>query len=111
MKIFLVPNFRMSPYLVAITVTDYVSVKSPVHNTSVWASAQEIKDGKGDYALDIAPKMLNFYENYFKAEYPLAKMDLVSEPKKMIAMENWGLMIFDPIGLLLDPDNDDPEAV
>ena len=100
----------MSPYLVAITVVDYVSVKSPVHNTSVWASSKDIQDGRGDYALEIAPRIIKFYENLLDAAYPLSKMDLVSESKKHSAMENWGLIIFDPIALLLDPNSPDPEA-
>ena len=99
----------MSTYLVAITVTDYASIKSNEHNTSVWASAKDIKDGKGDYALEIAPKILNFYERHFETEYPLQKIDLVNEPSKGGAMENWGLLIF-PQSYILDPENPDPET-
>ena len=37
-------------------------------------------------------------------EYPLPKLDLMHEARKGMAMENWGLVLFTPRLLLLDPD-------
>ena len=37
-------------------------------------------------------------------EYPLPKLDLMYEARKGMAMENWGLVLFSPRTLLLDPD-------
>ena len=48
-----------------------------------------------DYANDIGPKLLNFFENYFGEYYPLPKMDMVSVPQfRAAAMENWGLILY-----------------
>ena len=37
-------------------------------------------------------------------DYPLPKLDLMYEARKGMAMENWGLVLFSPRTLLLDPD-------
>ena len=36
-------------------------------------------------------------------DYPLPKLDLMYEARKGMAMENWGLVLFAPRTLLLDP--------
>ncbi len=57
-----------------------------------------------DFALQTAVKCLDFYEEYFNIKYPLAKCDLVALPDfSSMAMENWGLITFRDLGLVVDP--------
>jgi len=99
---------EMSPYLVAVGVTDYKPIRSSTDNTTVWGPKADIEAGRGDYSIRIAPEIIKFYEEYFQVEYPLPKMDLMYEVKKGGAMENWGLILFDPRTIMLDADaNDD----
>ena len=57
-----------------------------------------------DYALDVAARTIEFYEQYFDTEYPLPKSDHVALPDfSSGAMENWGLITYREIALLADP--------
>ncbi|KAF5279560.1 hypothetical protein FQR65_LT03382 [Abscondita terminalis] len=61
-------------------------------------SADQIK-----LAIDLSPKILEFYENYFKIKFPLPKIDLVGVPDfGFNAMENWGLITFRETAILFD---------
>jgi len=100
----------MSPYLVCVAVTDYKPVRSETDNTTVWAPAANIEAGEGDYSALVGPEVLRFYGDLYQVEYMLPKMDLVYEAHKGSAMENWGLILFDPRALMLDPSNTDPDV-
>ena len=97
---------RMSSYLVAVAVTDYKSI-STGDNVTIWVPSEDLEAGRGDYASVMAPEIMRFYAEYFDVKYPLPKMDLMYEPMKGGAMENWGLVLFAPITLLLDAEADD----
>ncbi|RXG69955.1 Aminopeptidase N, partial [Armadillidium vulgare] len=57
-----------------------------------------------DYALEISPKLLQFLEGYFNAEYPLPKLDMAAIPNfKFNGMENWGLIMYRESAVLYDP--------
>jgi len=99
----------MSPYLVAIAITDFVSLPSLDNSTTVWAPREDIEAGRGDFSQQIGPACMQKYAEYFKVEYPLPKQDLVYEAKKGGAMENYGLVIFAPRTLMLDADASDDE--
>ena len=99
----------MSPYLVAVAITDYVPLPSSDNRTTVWAPADDIEAGRGDYANVVGPAVTAHYENYFKLPYMLQKLDLMYEAKKGGAMENWGLILFAPRTILLDADAGDSE--
>lgn len=59
-----------------------------------------------EFALDIAVRCLEFYENYFNIDYPLAKCDFIALPDFASgAMENWGCITFREQALLVDPEN------
>ena len=59
-----------------------------------------------DFALDVAVKCLEFYNNYFGIPYPLKKCDLIALPDFASgAMENWGCITFREQSLLVDPAN------
>ena len=100
-------SVKMSTYLVAVAITDYKQIVTSDNMTSVWAPTEDIDQGRGDFSSIIGPEIIHFYEEYFQVDYPLPKMDLVYEPKKGGAMENWGLILFAPRTLMLDADADD----
>lgn len=59
-----------------------------------------------DFALDVAVKCLEFYNDYFGIPYPLEKCDLIALPDFASgAMENWGCITFREQALLVDPAN------
>ncbi|XP_061525821.1 aminopeptidase N-like isoform X1 [Phycodurus eques] len=102
------PTARMSTYLLAFLVCDFAYVESHQQNdvqVRVWARRKAIADGHGDYALNVTGKILQFYERYYKAPYPLPKSDQVALPDfNAGAMENWGLVTYRETALLYDPE-------
>jgi len=100
----------MSVYLFALAVTDYVKQTSYDPTVNVWCSVEDFDAGRGLFGADIGARILDFYGEYFGSPYSLPKMDLVSEEDKFGAMENWGLVLFDPVTLLLDPELIDVEG-
>ncbi|CAL7935732.1 unnamed protein product [Xylocopa violacea] len=82
----------MSTYLVAFIVSDFEVLKSESgRNFRVWARSEAIEQAR--YTLDIGPRILEYYEDYFKIKFPLPKMDSVALPDFAAgAMENWGLI-------------------
>ncbi|KAG1678936.1 Aminopeptidase N [Nymphon striatum] len=112
---------KMSTYLLAFVVSDFVQLKSPSQEIDfrVWARKDVIDQAR--YSLDIGPKMLKYYENYFNITYPLPKIDSLLVPISQVltsyifidmfaapefaagAMENWGLIIYRETAMLVDP--------
>ena len=96
---------KMSSYLVAFVVGNIH--KKTTHTkrgieVNVWASAAQ-KASTLDFALDTAAKVIDFYEEYFGVDYPLAKCDHVALPDfSSGAMENWGLITYREVCLLAD---------
>lgn len=83
----------MSTYLVAFLVTDFDVLKTSDNFFGVWARKEAIEQAR--YSLDIGPKILKYYEDYFKIKFPLQKIDMVAIPDFAAgAMENWGLITY-----------------
>jgi puromycin-sensitive aminopeptidase len=56
------------------------------------------------FALDCATKSLDAYNDFFGIKYPLPKLDMVAIPEFAAgAMENWGLVTYREVDLLIDP--------
>jgi aminopeptidase N len=96
---------RMSTYLVA-WVTGELQRKTATTNRGVevgiWSTPAQPIDSL-DFALDIAVRSIEFYEQYFDTEYPLPKSDHVALPDfSSGAMENWGLITYRETTLLAD---------
>uniref|UniRef100_A0A3B4BEX6 Aminopeptidase n=1 Tax=Periophthalmus magnuspinnatus TaxID=409849 RepID=A0A3B4BEX6_9GOBI len=90
------PSVKMSTYLVAFVVCDFKSV-----TVSIYAAPE--KWHQTHFALEVAVKMLDFYEEYFNIQYPLPKQDLIAIPDfQSGAMENWGLTTYRETSLLFD---------
>ncbi|XP_037536391.1 endoplasmic reticulum aminopeptidase 2 [Nematolebias whitei] len=98
-------SVKMSSYLVAFVICDFKSVSATTSSgvkVSVYAAPE--KWLQTHYALEVAVKMLDFYEEYFNIHYPLPKQDLIAIPDfQSGAMENWGLTTYRETSLLFDP--------
>jgi aminopeptidase N len=97
---------RMSTYLVAWVAGELhkktATTKRGVE-VNIWATPAQ-PAASLDFALDIATRTIDFFENYFDTPYPLPKSDHVALPDfSSGAMENWGLVTYREIALLADP--------
>lgn len=94
----------MSTYLVAFIVGDlkYIETNEFRIPVRVYATPdQDIEHGR--FSLNLAAKTLAFYEKAFDSEFPLPKMDMVAVPDFSAgAMENWGLITYRVVDVLLD---------
>jgi aminopeptidase N len=100
------PTPRMSTYLLAFVIGELQNIATKTQrgtDVSVWATvAQPAKSM--DFALDIARASIEFFEDYFGVDYPLAKADHVAVPDFSAgAMENWGLITYRERALLVYP--------
>ncbi len=97
----------MSTYLLAFA---YGKVKFKEAKTkkgvSIRAFATPDKIDQVDFALGVATKCLDFYDDYFDIDYPLEKSDMIALPDFASgAMENWGLVTYREQCMLVDPEN------
>jgi puromycin-sensitive aminopeptidase len=98
---------KMSSYLLAFVYGDmgYKEAKTK-DGTLVRCYATPDNVQYTDFALDVAVKTLEFYNEYFDIPYPLAKCDFIALPDFASgAMENWGCITFREQALLVDPAN------
>lgn len=81
----------MSTYLVVVIVGEFDYVEGMAQdNVPVRIYTPPGKQEQGRFALEVAIKALNFYNDYFGIKYPLPKCDLVAIPDFAVqAMENW----------------------
>ncbi len=98
---------KMSTYLLAFVYGDLKYLESKTKDGVVvrtYATPDQVKFT--DFALDVAVKCLEFFNDYFAIDYPLEKCDFVALPDFASgAMENWGLITFREHTLLVDPAN------
>lgn len=102
------PTVRMSSYLVAFVFGDMqkklTKTKSGVEIGVFATKAHKAKEL--DFALDIAKRSIEFYEDFYETPYPLEHSYQVALPDFSAgAMENWGCVTYREAYLLLDPDN------
>uniref|UniRef100_A0A7N8XR51 Aminopeptidase n=1 Tax=Mastacembelus armatus TaxID=205130 RepID=A0A7N8XR51_9TELE len=99
---------RMSTYYLAWAVCNFTYRETQTDSgvtIRLYARPDAISSGAGDYALHITKRLLGFYQDYFKVQYSLPKLDLLAVPKHpYAAMENWGLSVFVEQKILLDAD-------
>ncbi|MFZ2544592.1 MAG: M1 family metallopeptidase, partial [Candidatus Saccharimonadales bacterium] len=96
---------RMSTYLLAFVVGDLqkksAKTKSGVE-VNIWSTPAQPFTSL-DFALDIAVRAIEFYDDYFDTPYPLPKSDHVALPDfSSGAMENWGLITYRETTLLAE---------
>lgn len=81
----------MSTYLVAYSINDFEYRESNVSDVIFRIYARPEAIAQVEYAKEIGPKVLKYFEKTFKVEYPLPKMDMIAIPDFSAgAMENWG---------------------
>jgi puromycin-sensitive aminopeptidase len=97
----------MSTYLLAFVVGD-IAYQEAVSKNGVkirtYATKHQVEHTA--FALDIAVKCMDYYEEYYDIPFPLGKCDFIALPDFASgAMENWGLITFREQTLLMDPDS------
>lgn len=97
---------KMSTYLVAWVVGEMHKVSTKTDSgveVNVWATVAQKPDSL-TFALDIAKRSIEFFDDYYGVAYPLPKSDHVALPDfSSGAMENWGLITYREVALLVDP--------
>ncbi|MDL2363428.1 MAG: M1 family metallopeptidase [Patescibacteria group bacterium] len=95
---------RMSTYLLAFVAGDMGFEQATTKNgTLVRSYATTAKAPLTAYSVEVAVKVLEFFEDYFGVAYPLPKLDMVALPDfSSGAMENWGLVTYRESVMLLD---------
>ena len=97
---------RMSSYLLAWVVGELHKKTAHTKNdveVNIWATPAQ-KPESLDFALDIATRTIEYFDEYFGIPYPLPKSDHVALPDfSSGAMENWGLITYREVALLADP--------
>lgn len=98
----------MSTYLLAWVIGDLQKISGKTKDdveVNIWSTPAQPLDNLS-FALDIAIRSIEFFNQYFGIKYPLAKSDHVALPDfSSGAMENWGLITYREIALLADPKN------
>lgn len=97
---------KMSVYLLAWVVGEMHSKSAQTKDgveVNVWSTPVQSLESL-DFALDIAVRSIEFFNDYFGTPYPLKKCDHVALPDfSSGAMENWGLITYREVALLVDP--------
>ncbi|CAH0778351.1 unnamed protein product [Bemisia tabaci] len=95
----------MSTYLVAFVVSDFASMSTNEEQQGngtrfkVWARKAAL--AQAHYSLEIGPRILEYFEEYFGIKYPLPKIDMIALPDFQAgAMENWGLITYRETAML-----------
>ncbi|GFH41014.1 M1 family metallopeptidase [Lactococcus insecticola] len=104
---------KMSSYLLAFVFGDLQSKLAETKNgTKVGVFATKAhKPAALDFPLDVAVRVIEFYEDYFKVKYPLPHSWHIGLPDFSAgAMENWGAITYREVALLADPDNSTLES-
>lgn len=101
-------TLRMSSYLIAFAFGEMQSkITETKDGVKVGVFATKAHKAKElDFALDIAKRAIEFYEDFYQTKYPLPHSWQLALPDFSAgAMENWGLVTYREAYLLLDPDN------
>ena len=95
---------KMSTYLVAMLVGDFVCRTGGVDGILVRVCSTPDKRGETAFALEATEAVVKFYDGYFGVKYPFGKLDIIGVPDFAAgAMENAGAITFREVELLADP--------
>lgn len=97
----------MSTYLLAFIVGELKVHEDNSFRIPVRVFCTPDKDiNHGKFSAKLGAQTLEFYEKQFASGFPLPKMDMVAIPDFSAgAMENWGLVTYRVVDLLLDENN------
>ena len=96
---------RMSSYLLAFAAGDLQGVTAKTKNGTLVGvySTKAHPASNLEFALDIAVRSIDFYEEYYGVKYPIPQSLHVALPDFSAgAMENWGLVTYREVYLLVD---------
>jgi len=95
---------KMSSYLLAFVVGEFDYLQAHTKDgVAIRVYTPPGQTEQGRFSLDVAVKSIEFYDDYFGVKYPLPKLDMVAIPEFAAgAMENWGLVTYRSIDLLID---------
>jgi len=95
---------KMSTYLLALVVGEFDFVQAMTeHGVLIRVYTPPGRSQAGTFALGIAQRCLDLYDEFFGVPYPLPKLDMVAIPEFAAgAMENWGLVTYREVDLLID---------
>jgi aminopeptidase N len=82
---------KMSTYLLAWAIGqfDYIQSKTS-HGVTIRVFSPPGRANEGQFALDVAKRALDFFDDFFQLPYPLPKLDMICCTEfAMGAMENW----------------------
>ncbi|MCX6753585.1 MAG: M1 family metallopeptidase, partial [Candidatus Nomurabacteria bacterium] len=101
------PTPIMSTYLLAFIIGEFEYVegytKEKIH---VRVFTTPGKKHQAKFALEVAVRSLEFFEEYFDIPYPLPTLDLIAIPDfESAAMENWGAITFRETAILVDDEH------
>ncbi|KAJ8281412.1 hypothetical protein GJAV_G00067380 [Gymnothorax javanicus] len=96
----------MSTYLVCFAVHQFTYVeRRSSRGIPLRIYAQPLQIATAEYAADVTKIIFDHFENYFKMNYSLPKLDKIAIPDFGTgAMENWGLITYRENNLLYDKD-------
>lgn len=95
---------KMSTYIVAFAVGEFDHIEARTkEGVTVRVYSTPGKSHLGQFSLGIATETLSYFNEYFGTPYPLSKVDMIAVPDFAAgAMENWGLITYREIALLVD---------
>jgi len=94
---------KMSTYLLYLGIGKFEEIRDKLGDIDIIVATVPGKVSKGRFALEVAKKVIEFYENYFGIKYQLPKEHLIAVPEFAFgAMENWGAITFRETALLAD---------
>jgi aminopeptidase N len=97
------PTPKMSSYLVALLVGDFVCRSGSSGNTPIRICSTPDKQALTAFALAAAEQQVKFFNDYFGIPYPYEKLDIIGVPDFAAgAMENAGAITFRERMLLVD---------
>jgi aminopeptidase N len=95
----------MSSYLNVFVAGELDSIETQSNGVQIRVVTTKGKSEWGRYALESSAKILDYYNEYFGAPYPLPKLDQIALPGGFGgAMENWGGITYFESVLLFDPE-------
>ncbi|WP_426043741.1 M1 family metallopeptidase [Caulobacter sp. DWR3-1-2] len=97
---------KMSTYLLFFGLGDFDRATAKVGGVEMGVITKKGDLAKADFALKSSGPILQWYNDYFGAPYPLPKLDHIAAPGQsqfFSAMENWGAIFYFEYALLEDP--------
>jgi len=103
---------KMSTYLLAWAVGEFDFVQAKTKGgVEIRVFSPPGRAEQGSFALDVAVRSLDFYDDFFQVPYPLPKLDMICITEfAMGAMENWGLVTYRETALMIDEAKASPQS-